>query len=381
MDLSSSCEIYLCSMMHLNALHAYLTSLHSNGIRLHGKLFLIHGENDVLIPDSMLTFLRKDDISIFPLHILPKKSLVRKCLLFAGEIINLFRLKSCININSNNDYYLIKPAHLRVSASQFVQIQCENKDKRIKVIYLEEGIGSYIRDTNRWNERMIKKTGTFIDKLHLAISNFKSWIEYDYVQKILDENMQIEYFTLFNKKGQSLSRNNQVCSLLKSIYLDERINKELTDNYYKGAILINSQPFMEEVNVSSDIDCYIKIVEICTKCGFRVVLKPHPREHNIDRYRCLNIEIDESHSRLSQETLLANTEIKPCAIIGYFSTTLITAKLFWDIPAICLGNLADCTHLSGFEKDIESFVNVFQMYLFTPKTFEELEEFISSLKK
>ena len=111
------------------------------------------------------------------------------------------------------------------------------------------------------------------------------------------------------------------------------------------------------------------------------MIKPHPRECKTYRYRDAGLDVDDSNSTISQEVLLANAINKPKLIIGFFSTSLITAKLFFGIKTASIGKIEDFESILGYGKDINNFINTFNNFLYVPKSYVEFENIIKSIKE
>ncbi|MFI3169218.1 MAG: polysialyltransferase family glycosyltransferase [Faecalibacterium sp.] len=150
---------------------------------------------------------------------------------------------------------------------------------------------------------------------------------------------------------------------------------------YADAILINTQPFLQDRMLSSDQDIEIltKICECLHNNGYKIVLKLHPREKNLERYAGLKkFVVIAKGQAISQEALLANIEVAPKAIIGFSSTTLVTAKLFFDLPTISLVQFWDLDALNPkFRMEQEQFLKTFSNIVACPNSLEALFQVLS----
>lgn len=374
---------YLHSQMHLLSFKAFYLSQERKGVKLIGRI-LIKGDGDVyFIKKEELEFLSP---SIKIEYVVPKrnngkiyriKQIVKNGALDLKYLASDFS-KELENEDYNEELLIIQQGPLFLSFSGYKKIKETYPNYKIIFVLLEEGIGLYIRDRKRWFGRGGEKL-TGIRKLVRGSKNIiRSWRTNENVIKTLESYGRIKKFYLFDKEGDSLKRNEDVCRAFYHVYEDSKIKLDYQD-YYLGKVLINTQPFCEEIGSNADINCLKQVIKMLNSKGIGVVIKPHPREKDLSRYQILDAEIDVSHKGISQETVLANSKSKPIAILGFFSTTLITANVFFDVPAICLGRLLDLKEIGGFSEDINQFIRMFSSVLNVPEDSDDLLEIVIRL--
>ena len=127
----------------------------------------------------------------------------------------------------------------------------------------------------------------------------------------------------------------------------------------------------------------IQLIIVMLRRGDNVqlVVKPHPREKKLDRYANCKITVDSSNQGISQEILLASAKNQPLCIIGFCSTSLILANLYYNIPIICLGKLGAFEKIPGFGTDISNFIETFSELLIVPNSFQDVEDAIAEIIK
>lgn len=218
-----------------------------------------------------------------------------------------------------------------------------------KVIYIiiDSGLGSYDKQRSE---------------------NFKTMIESDF---IIDARMYKE------RNGKIVGRNKPFSDYYLDFYRYTRID---LINYYnlvlKNSILINSQPLEEDglLDNKTDYEFYKKIARFGKERNIKVVLKPHPRENNLEKYEKLGITI--LRCSCMQETLFSQCE-KPLCLISPFSTTMINATLLFDIPSIGLTKMIKCPSIQNVLND---FVENYNDFIFFPATEKELFQKVLSLR-
>ena len=187
--------------------------------------------------------------------------------------------------------------------------------------------------------------------------------------------------TLFTK-SRHLTENRTAIDLYKYILNEERIC--LSDDIgklYVDAVVINLQTFYDEGEIENDEDIQIisAIVDICNRLGKMPVIKLHPRDMNKSRILELNKGIVDS-SNIPQESIINSLNIKPCVLIGFTTTTLLTAKLFWNIETISIsGILGKNNSNRRLHTHIDDFRQVFQDIVVFTDDYVDFENKLSEI--
>lgn len=240
-----------------------------------------------------------------------------------------------------------------------------NKEKKVNSVVCDEGAGSYINSAK--------------DRLNIGKENNKSLLKY--LKSIYDEYVLIP--TAINKLASSNS-------LFDMCLFEKKQNKvkikESMATYYKKAmethlqyiefsvptidhkyVLVNTQPTSrDEIRDEMEIDLlWEEIINLYTNNGYKVLVKPHPREEDNLKYIKMGAEvINEKH--IAQELLLMKMRA-PFVLISIFSTTLLTTPIFNDIRTVCLAPIVrNMKSISNDYRDeldrfIETFDNITQM--------------------
>ncbi|WP_156972078.1 alpha-2,8-polysialyltransferase family protein [Syntrophaceticus schinkii] len=249
------------------------------------------------------------------------------------ELIRL-TIKLIINKikNKTNTFYLLSPMtpkllSLRLFTETFLVNSCQ-----LNYILIDEGIGTYL-SSSIW-KRVQKDDKSNYDIFGNIIIQLKNGIFRVFNSFIIYKCISVENRFLFNNVKNNL-----------------RVNATVRDNYNK-LLLANANQYplqgpvalfvtnpYSEYNYVDVIDEYNnivkKIVQLLIKNGFKVIIKPHPRE-DPNKYQKLinknnngNIKILNKNKPIEKEIVL----IKPSVIVGFMSTALLTAKVIFNIPA------------------------------------------------
>ena len=146
---------------------------------------------------------------------------------------------------------------------------------------------------------------------------------------------------------------------------------------FGNAIIINSQGLVESnvTNGNVDYEAYRKLSLLLKKLGENVILKPHPREQNLDKYNELGWKV--ASAKVSQEVILAKLTCKPKCIISIFSSTLLNAKGLFDIPVMSLARILLQEKISErFRLELERYIRMYDGIVFFPTDYNEIKEMI-----
>ena len=331
---------------HLLGVKAYLLKLREDKRRKISGIIIIeaHPRNGTLIRDNMLQF---------------------------PEDIECVRLDS----KDNLDNYLscLDSEVLHILSPNFPDIMLCHRIKKqysvlTKAVVVDEGVGCYDKSVARWFKSI------YIDS-HNIFTPMKFFTRriYENVLQIMD-NIEVSYFTLFSYVGNQLVKNQDICK-----YYAKAIDysaKDLTFDLNRPYVLLFTNPLEEEGHVSgNDLRSgYLKLDSIFNAYGFDMYIRPHPRETNLSKYNGLKLLTVETES---SETLLAGLKTKPAFVLGAHSTSLVTAKIFWNINSITICKIIKAKCKTQYCRDLISkyelnFSNIVEF----PTDFEELENIV-----
>lgn len=371
---------HLHSQLHLNSFRAYWIGQKEKSNTMEGTV-VIHtsAAEDSLLKEDDFKFLDNNNRIVF-FHEENKKRGGKLKKLW-NNYLYLLKIKHYYTkTNFNTTFFILLPSVLKIRPSQFYNLAMQNPGKKPCMVILEEGIGNYIRNEKRWRERGLETEKGIKKIIKWGLNIIRESMTQNSLLKVLKRHNAVDYFYFFTREKGLLRVNKDVCRLFALSFKLQKVPVKDMESY-DNCILINSQPFFEEINCNEDIECYKKLINICRILKIEVRLKPHPREKQTGRYASLGIKIDTVNKRISQECVLAHCKEKPLAIAGFFSTTLVTSNILWGIPAISLGNLIDGSKLSGFERDTQNFICQFREIINVPANYSELEDMLTEARQ
>lgn len=365
---------------HAHGIDVAIKRLASEGIVLKGIIFaIVHpgsprcvGENNFVLSGAEIKVMEVD---------FEQKSWMQK-LIF--NIRAYLKLRKDKNKTYAHNIYVVRPSYPDFNWINY--IRSAHMDKGIVFISVDEGCGSYIVGENaNWVSAMmaVESRKGRLKKILLSFLSIPRRVIRDLITNHLkNRDAFFEWNLLRYNEENKLVVDEKNAPFYKQVLQEQafEINIE-TRKLYEGVALVNTSPSYEEGKIQDDED--IKTLEIMTDIlkdkGVPIVIKTHPRECAIHRYNQLPCEIN-TIGGISQETIISKLEEKPKCIISLNSTTLITLKALYDIPAIGLTKLYMEKMQSEVEKNaLQNFMNAFRHIVQFPETEEELKECLNNI--
>ncbi len=242
--------------------------------------------------------------------------------------------------------------------------KCFNNPKLTYYI-IDEGLGIYIRNRRTWaNEfyyscHSILKTAKYLLILHIdSIIN----------KRLKKNNLLIDFSLLQNKKP-----NEKIAKDYTNAFLKFNDSNENYDRYSNSVIIIG-QLYHENNQIKNDADLkvFAKIIDFYNKDNINVIIKPHPRDKNISRYKPLNCQI-EQNSVVPIELILSGLKTPPRAIVGFTSTSLVSAKIFGKTDAISLNKIINNGDIKpSLKREFKAFNKTFDEIISIPNSVNEI---------
>lgn len=350
---------------HLIGVRSSLKYLSMNKYCVRGLLCIIeHDISGISIGEEQL---REFDESISIIYFQDVKGNLRK------------QLRICAHFILNNIFFDTKGFRkIFISAPggfyPFLQSMLE-EELHVEVEYLvyDEGVQTYLKPIHHERENLGRH---FSNKLKRSI--------YFLMDTSIRMRGNVTLLTLFTKtKHGSLEKNSIAVNLYKSV-IEQSTDSISVINLerYKKAIVINSQTFFDngEIERNEDITILREIINICKKCNHKVIIKLHPRDMHKERYLCLqDAEID--WSPVSQESILSSLEILPLLIIGFTTTTLLTANIFWNVKTVSIAELLrKSSNNQRLNMHIKDFEKTFSKQIEFVNDLDEFEKIVSDIR-
>lgn len=215
-----------------------------------------------------------------------------------------------------------------------------NCKRAVTVYLLDEGLGSYLcnaKDWVKWSTKDMSLSGIQAF-LRRTLGVFDK-LFFPQIRRKLTENGRFKSFRLLDEHGNP--NDVAIKYYRKSMALESAPERE--DENYINAIVINTQPLVEDGFV--DQDEYVRAITVAVEqahsVGANVVIKPHPREKHTTLYEALGCYV-ERREGVSQESIFAALGGKgPCCLAGFNSTTLFSCELLFGIKCMSLLRLLD----------------------------------------
>lgn len=234
--------------------------------------------------------------------------------------------------------------------------------RRICCTVVDEGVGVY-SDTVTFT--VDSKIGFWGRVLRL----FNSWL----ATLIFSKSDGIIYNRLFFQHiDKSVSVNKKIFPYYKTV-IDERAKRaahSFSVDLTQSVLICTGAWKRSEIQDDEDLVVLIKVCNYLHAAGCNLLLKLHPRDN------FFQAQAEKLHATIVDTTL--TTEImcaisKPKALIGFSTTSLVTAKLFFDIPAFCVADMLDRSKIGKFYlKETGNFKKVFANQIAFPKRENEI---------
>lgn len=300
------------------------------------------------------------------------------------------RIKALYNVKKGNGKTIYVVATEMIPALFSVINKAIDKPA-IKFIKIDDGAGSYlnpIEDKLSYVRSQYGKDKNVISYVKgickaLAYCQYMSLLLYNIKSsnKYIDANIFI-YHNVDNNKY--FTSNSMISPYYKMVFkeLGKNIPKDKL-TIFNESVLFNTQ-CLAECNMTDgviDLELYKEVISICNKYNKKVILKPHPREKNINKYKELGIVLLENKN-YSQEILFACLDKMPYCVISIFSSTLLNAVGIYNIPAISLAKIMLNKKIDhSLSEQLKEYITQYEKLIIFPNSVEDLESIICKIKR
>lgn len=242
-----------------------------------------------------------------------------------------------------------------------------NKNLKIKYCVFDEGVATYIPSSEPVL-KAFKATKSYV-KAFLFIYSF--YIQNKFLYALIKKSSNFMNMNLFIKSNKALILNEVAIKYYRKI-LNRSISPNTNIDNFSSTVLIGTMAFPRNcIYNNEDLIFLKKLVGHIKAQGYTPVIKPHPRENDsLTHYADLNCRILDRSTALE---MLFNSKFKPKAFISFSSTSLINAKLFYDINCMSIINLLNLENFHKTYKDeMTSFKKVFTDKIFFPNSINEI---------
>lgn len=241
----------------------------------------------------------------------------------------------------------------------------------VRLMVVEEGLSTYFPDVKSnkhiWNTLRKQEKG-----LQLFVSYIYRSLNYS-LKKDFEDNTQWVNLNILLEQGNGIYPNPQAIKYYRDVitkYCCKYSWNSVPD--LNDCIVLCSMAYLHsEIQDEADVNILREISLKFQQAGYKVYLKPHPRDAGYhQRYAPLSCEF--LNVDCSVETLMARYHrIK--AIVSFSSTSLVTAKLIFNIPAFSILNMLDMDKYGRYIQDeMNSFKQIFSSIVTVPESIEDL---------
>ena len=241
--------------------------------------------------------------------------------------------------------------------------------KNIELIVVDEGISCYF-SRFYWLKEKYQEEHNLVNTLILLLK-YMSIDILKFVCGLTQHN-----FLLMKRKKNKLVPNLETVSFYKDIILDKE-KKKIDFNPASKYSIFLSQPLVEDglIDKNTLFEFYKYLNLICKKNGLQLYFKLHPREKNFNIYRDCGLNI--INNGIDAETFIYSLNRKPEHIMGCFTTSLVSIKLFFSMDTISVNKMISEKNIpKNLEDILNNFNNNFKDLICIPSE----KELLSSLR-
>ncbi len=352
--------VALCTTnWHLTGVFAYLTKLHeTEGRSLYGFIVIKeHEKSGYLLDPATINC----------------PSYVNAEFCFLDENDSRFDLRNLLRRHKSNGY---RKLYIISANSPWLPMACQcanNKGSLISLVVVDEGLSCYF---GRWHwirQKLYEKKG-----IYKAVVLAGKYITIDILKLVL--GFKEEKFTLLNIKQGSCIPNFCTVKYYKKVVIGDIQDLSVNFNDTSDYAIFLTQPLVEDGLIGREklFEFYCRIASNFKEAGIELYFKTHPREKNLDFYHNNNLNLIED--KRSAEELIFSLKNEPVFILGLYTTSLVSIKLFYNIETISLNKLiVDNTLPEEINGILHEFNRRFKNIISIPER-EEFETILNNKK-
>lgn len=351
--------------------NAAISYLRQRGVEIQGYILMTSHPDTGRVLDSSLFLVDKQKIKCVEFDYEYKKENLIKKIATRIDQLTICRVKK-----NGVPFYFVWTEILN-NALYAIRESSFNYD--LHFIKIDDGAASYLEPFECRRSYLLYAAGD--NKLKRINANVKAWgysIITKYCENGLKNRNRMINANIFvrDMKRDQLIRNTLFSTHYADVFSKVELNKE-TYEQFNQAVVVNSQGLGEFGITDGVIDykCLETLANMLNK-NYKVVIKPHPREKEIDKYMKLGwIVVDNT---VAQEVILSNS--KPKCLISFFSSTLLNAKGLFNIPVISLAKILLNEEISDtFRHELVRYIDMYKDIVLFPDSYNELELIIKQL--
>ena len=380
------------SVLHVASFNSFVRFMHDRGISLCGVICngiplnrLKQYEEDSILGLPKDDYVYLENGKDVDLREYPVETITDTAQLF----FNLMRQKNISSSDTGLDvltedaaskFYILYPGTDRLREHIWNEAFLSGKAP-VRVV-LEEGVGTYTQTPRTWFDLTIAKTHSKLGRLLKYIRWYVMLPFRKILDRLLQKKTQYVRFCVFDYDSHGrLVANEAAAQNLSEIFRIAGEQEGIPPKDFKDKIVIATTMLFEESSSQAlETDVYSKVIDMCRNHGMDVVIKPHPRDNSLDKYRQLGAQVIDD-TKVSLESLLAYANNMPLAIIGMQSSSQVIANSLWGVPAVFLTDLCeeaflqhdDNPRIKHFRLSCSRGEPLFSQFASSPQSYNELE--------
>ena len=278
-------------------------------------------------------------------------------------VVNLLRFTTCAN-SGDRTISVISARNINLHIASAIKLNTNGTN--VNLIKYDEGLATYFPQGKvERNRNIVTKLIRIVDKLFIKLYSifYKSSNACLFYQKKDNVTINESIIPYYKRAIESTSEESGVENI--SLFEDSVI---ICPNAWQRG----------KVTDNADTKVVLSILKHLQSNNIKFVIKLHPRDTwSKDIYKDY-LSFIYNTSGVSMETILSSVKTPARALIGFSSTVLVTAKLFWDLRVVNIADLVDNTQLGQmYWNEKYYFTKIFGNYVASPKTLDELYKLIS----
>lgn len=250
----------------------------------------------------------------------------------------------------------------------------------IKFLLCDDGLGGYISFANQRFSQNVNVKGRVFAWLYLLAMKGKETI-YNHYFKCFNRIGLIIDRRLLTRRGSSYITNDEIIDEYR-LYINHDNKSTEHKGLIEGHIILATDSFIENKMSygGEDMQMFDCVYDVLCQLEIKdkMIIKPHPRELNVDRYKKYGCRIFDS-SVGSIESLVAETHEKPLAVISLYSSAMVSLSVLFNIKTISMGKMLLKTSLNKYlKKDIRQYSRMFRGMVYFPNNQSDLYEIVKS---
>lgn len=252
-------------------------------------------------------------------------------------------------------------------------------DKKVCYLCCDDGVGCYITFKNQNFAKDLVSANTFVACFHFIVSILAEII-HGLIIKILKKNKCFVNRCLLKKEQSHYVPNKKVIQSYRKILKEQRNRNAAESLDIADKIILCTQPLKHfgMTRNDEDMEVYDFFLKTMNEMGLikYVVIKPHPREKDVERYQKYGCGILEGKPE-AIESIISRSKGKPYMVVSTNSSSMISVKLLFDIETISLARFLLNTSLNKWvKKDVRKYIDAFGSIVKIPDTKQELKSLI-----